>query len=621
MAILSFEDAFDPNYRPPANDVNSLIDKYSAGFGVDRALIESQSRLESGQDPSQTSDAGAVGVMQILPSTAKDIAGELGETYSDAKLRDPETNVKWGTYHMKTLLNKFDGDRQLALGAYLGGEGGMKSALAKYPTKREALESIVDRYTGMNAWDYSTNILSGGGIKARKTKVLSFEDAFGDLLKQPTVEPKLEPRTDVPLIVEAPTEKTPPPKTQGEPLLPKIETVAPSFVAEPPSSTTVADVPRTETADVDPQYYQIEQLFQTEKDPYKRAEALKKVPEEQRSKIINKLPPNEQVNVKEKISELATTSPFLGGLVKAGGAAVKATGDVLYPSFNPYEDEANLEYVADSPEKLKNIADSHRGKDGKIKTSSALKSGRLGNFLMGVKRFEEHPKKKEAVEKKGKEIINVGEILDPFDYKEHKIDERIAKLKTQDNESAAAFEKGDLGFIISQAIADAAISDNPEQAKKAIALKNKYEIAVSSAPEKQKGMFKNLYLSTLEMLAPMIKTGVKMAVPVVGQVWGGYEWARQGMGDVYSALIEEGVSHETARKISPITGVAYAAVEQLQFGQLTNLAGKVTKQLTDKSIKTVVRTILKEKGKDYFKEVGEEGLQRFVTDVGTEIGK
>jgi len=619
MAILSFENAFDPNYKPPANDIPSLIDRYSSEFGVEPTLIESQSTLESGQDPSQTSDAGAVGVMQILPSTAKQIAAELGEVYSPQKLRDPETNVKWGTYHMKTLVDKFDGDRQLALAAYLGGETGVRKALAKHPTKKDALESIVDNFTGMNAWDYSNNILSGGGVKSRKTKALSFEDAFGDMLKQPETVATETPEGFKPVT------KVPHPDVA----IPEVQPVeAPEFITETPSSTTVADVPRVETKEVESQYFDVEQLFQSDKDPYKRAEALKKVPEDQREKIINKLPQNEQVNVKEKLAELETASPFLGGLVKTVGAATKAAGDVLFPSFDPYTDDINLQYVADTPEKLKEIADKHRDKDGKIKASVNIMSGRLGSFLQDVKRFEEHPAKKEAIEEKGKDIIGVGEVLDPFDYKKHKIQERISNLKKQDNSSAAALEKGDLGFVISQAIADAVMSDDPEQAKKAMELKDQFHQAVASAPEEQKGMFKNLYLSTLEMLSPMVKTGVKMAVPVVGQAWGGYEWTRQGMGDVYYDLVKAGVSHETARKISPLTGVVYAAVEQLQFGQIAklarqigNLKGNITKAMVNKTITKLLLKGLKEKGVDALKETSEEGIQRFVTDVGTELGK
>ncbi len=178
MEFATLDELFSLDYKPSTTDIPSLIDESAVEFDVDPVLIQSQSRLESGQDASQTSDAGAVGVMQILPSTAQGIAAELGEAYSPQKLRDPKTNIRWGTYHMKTLVNKFGGDRQLALGAYLGGEQGVRDALAKHPTKQAALESIVDKYTGMNAWDYGNNILSGGGVKTQKRETATLDNLF-----------------------------------------------------------------------------------------------------------------------------------------------------------------------------------------------------------------------------------------------------------------------------------------------------------------------------------------------------------------------------------------------------------------------------------------------------------
>ncbi len=606
MGIALLDDFLKPQPQKPAvstSGFDGFVDEISVNYpDVPANIVKGLIQRESTWDPNATVHTGdkygmARGLGQFIDETAKRYIPDW-EDPSDSYR--PQKNIE-GIFRYLTDLKKQEGGNiDRALNRYHGGG-------------TDILGTTSEQYV-----QQVKKLAGSPQVKAE----LDIDELFSSFITAPSEVP--QPTEPEKIEGFKPVTKVPHPEIEPSAVTPKIETApieAPAFITEPAASTVVSDVPQVETADVDSQYYQVEQLFQTEKNPYKRAEALKPVPKEQRDKIIDKLPPNEQVNVREKFAELETASPFLGGLVKTVGAATKAAGDVLFPSFDPYENDANLEYIADTPEELKKIAAKYRGKDGKLKGSVNLMSGRLGSFLQQVKRFEEHPEKKEAVEETGKKIIAVGDVLDPYDYKEHKIEERIAKLKTQDNESAAAFERGDLGFVISQAIADAAISDDPEQAKKAIALKTKYETAVSSAPEKQKGMLKNLYLSTLEMLAPMVKTGVKMAVPVVGQVWGGYEWARQGMGDVYSALVEEGVSHETARRISPITGVAYAAVEQLQFGQLTNLAGKVTKQLTDKSIKNVVRTILKEKGKDFFKEVSEEGLQKFITDVGTEIGK
>ena len=75
-------------------------------------------RIESGFDADATSDAGAVGLMQILPSTAEEVARELRLPWSGGEqLRDPATNIRLGTHYLTKLLARFD-DLALALAAY-----------------------------------------------------------------------------------------------------------------------------------------------------------------------------------------------------------------------------------------------------------------------------------------------------------------------------------------------------------------------------------------------------------------------------------------------------------------------------------------------------------------------
>jgi soluble lytic murein transglycosylase-like protein len=75
-------------------------------------------RIESGFDAGATSEAGAVGLMQILPSTAEEVARELRLPWSGGdQLRDPATNIRLGTHYLTKLLARFD-DLALALAAY-----------------------------------------------------------------------------------------------------------------------------------------------------------------------------------------------------------------------------------------------------------------------------------------------------------------------------------------------------------------------------------------------------------------------------------------------------------------------------------------------------------------------
>jgi soluble lytic murein transglycosylase len=72
----------------------------------------------------QTSSAGAEGLMQITPATARDIARKSGGVAFEVDdLATPQVNIAYGAYYLRYLLNRYDGDVPLALAAYNGGEG------------------------------------------------------------------------------------------------------------------------------------------------------------------------------------------------------------------------------------------------------------------------------------------------------------------------------------------------------------------------------------------------------------------------------------------------------------------------------------------------------------------
>jgi peptidoglycan lytic transglycosylase len=71
-----------------------------------------------------TSSAGALGLMQLLPSTADFIADRSGGTrFTTADLATPEINIAYGSWYLRYLLDRYDGDEVLALAAYNGGMG------------------------------------------------------------------------------------------------------------------------------------------------------------------------------------------------------------------------------------------------------------------------------------------------------------------------------------------------------------------------------------------------------------------------------------------------------------------------------------------------------------------
>lgn len=100
---------------------------YSDTYSVPADLVCAVIYAESGYDPNAVSPAGAVGLMQLLPGTAEEIAGKLSIDNYD--LCDPETSINFGTYYL-AYLYKLLGDWNTVAAAYNAGIGNVKLWLA-----------------------------------------------------------------------------------------------------------------------------------------------------------------------------------------------------------------------------------------------------------------------------------------------------------------------------------------------------------------------------------------------------------------------------------------------------------------------------------------------------------
>ena len=100
-----------------------IIRQQAADKGLDPALIAGVIYVES-HFRDQTSAAGAKGLMQLLPSTADYIASKSGGTsFEHGDLATPQINIAYGSFYLRYLLDKYDGNEILTLAAYNGGEG------------------------------------------------------------------------------------------------------------------------------------------------------------------------------------------------------------------------------------------------------------------------------------------------------------------------------------------------------------------------------------------------------------------------------------------------------------------------------------------------------------------
>ena len=100
----------------------NYVVKYSDEFGLDKALVYAVIKVESDFKKDAVSKSGALGLMQILPATAKWIAKELGEEYSDENMFEPKTNIRYGCFYLKYLFDKFK-KMDIVICAYNAGEG------------------------------------------------------------------------------------------------------------------------------------------------------------------------------------------------------------------------------------------------------------------------------------------------------------------------------------------------------------------------------------------------------------------------------------------------------------------------------------------------------------------
>lgn len=102
---------------------NALAGHYGELRNLDKNLVMALIRAESGFNPRAHSWADAYGLMQIIPPTAKALAGQLDEPLNNPEgLYDPELNINLGTFYLSKLLSKFENKVEYALAAYNAGE-------------------------------------------------------------------------------------------------------------------------------------------------------------------------------------------------------------------------------------------------------------------------------------------------------------------------------------------------------------------------------------------------------------------------------------------------------------------------------------------------------------------
>ena len=122
------------------SEINDLIEKYAEKNGLDSDFVKAVVKQESGFNEKATSKCGAMGLMQLMPGTAK--ALNVNDPYN---ARD---NIEGGVKYLKGLMDRFDGDMKLALAAYNAGPNAVKkyNGVPPYNETQNYVKNIMSMY-------------------------------------------------------------------------------------------------------------------------------------------------------------------------------------------------------------------------------------------------------------------------------------------------------------------------------------------------------------------------------------------------------------------------------------------------------------------------------------------
>jgi soluble lytic murein transglycosylase-like protein len=150
----AFASVLSSSMNESGTDLDSIFEAASEKYDVPVNLLKAVAKAESNFNADATSSCGAMGIMQLMPSTAKSLGVTDGY--------DAEQNIMGGAKYLSQLLNQFDGDTQLAVAAYNAGAGNVMKYDGIPPFKET--ENYVDKVMGYYGNDITAGSISSGSI-------------------------------------------------------------------------------------------------------------------------------------------------------------------------------------------------------------------------------------------------------------------------------------------------------------------------------------------------------------------------------------------------------------------------------------------------------------------------
>jgi len=150
-------------------DLDAIFNAAGERFNISPNLLKAVAQVESNFRPNVTSTAGAMGIMQLMPGTARGLG--VDDPF------DPEQNIMGGARYLRQMLDRFDGDVSLALAAYNAGPGAVQrhGGIPPFRETQNYVPRVLALFNGgdINAGSVNVGGNAGGAVAADTTRTSS----------------------------------------------------------------------------------------------------------------------------------------------------------------------------------------------------------------------------------------------------------------------------------------------------------------------------------------------------------------------------------------------------------------------------------------------------------------